>query len=180
MDALKLIPQVFFDLIARVVPGAAAMVAILAHTATTWESWLGTIFGEALGTSPSVSALMLLACCYLIGQLLSPLAKVLQRIGELSIFTPREKAADYDWLRMHQPDAGAHCAKLRAEFSMHNGLAVVLIASACAYLFSYEGWRWSVFGGLTVCGLLMAARGRTTRDTFHEAVDKFAKAAGRT
>jgi hypothetical protein len=178
MDSLKLIPQVFFDIIGRVVPGTIAILAALLLSKTTWESWLRATLGEAPAASSSVSALMLFAGAYVAGQMLSPLAKLVQRAGELRLFSPGPKAEGYDWLRNHHPEAGAHCAKIRAEFTMHNGLAAVLLVSAAVYALRDENWRWSVLGGLILSGLLAAVRGRTTRDTFNETVTKFVKAAG--
>jgi hypothetical protein len=177
MDSLMKIPQVFFDLIGRVVPGAVAILAALLLSNTTWELWLGVTFGETLAKSSSVSVLVFVAGAYVVGQLLSPLAKLVQRAGELSWFRPKPKAKDYDWLRTHYPEAGAHCAKIRAEFTMHNGLAAVLLISGVASPLGVGVWRWPVLVGLICMGLLAAIRGRTTRDTFNETVDEFAKAA---
>jgi hypothetical protein len=178
MDSLKLIPQIFFDIIGRVVPGAVAILAALLLSGTIWESWLRTILGEKVAESPGFSMLIYFIGAYVAGQLLSPLAKLVQRTGELRLFRPKQKARGYDWLRMHHPDAGAHCAKIRAEFTMHNGLAAVLFASAGVYILSGGAWRWWVLGSLIVGGLIAAIRGRTTRDTFNETVAKFAEAAG--
>lgn len=178
MDSLKLIPQVFFDLIGRVVPGAVAILAALLLSKATWESWLIAALGKTLAESATVSVLMFFVGSYVAGQLLSPLAKVVQRTGELRWFGPAAKAKGYDWLRTYHPEAGAHCAKIRAEFTMHNGLAAVLLVSAAVYPFSGDQWRSSVLGGLILGGLLAAVRGRTTRDTFNETVTKFAQAAG--
>ena len=179
MDSLKLIPQVFFDLIGRVVPGAVGVLAALLLSKTTWQSWLHVTLGETVGAESSlVTVFTFLAAAYVVGQLLSPLAKLVQRVGELRWFKPKPKAEGYDWLRTHHPEAGAHCAKIRAEFTMHNGIAAVLLVSAAVYALTAEPWRWSVLGGLILGGLLAAVRGRTTRDTFNETVAKFAKAAG--
>jgi hypothetical protein len=175
MDSLKLIPQFFFDLIARVVPGAVAILVALRLTKTTWESWLNGTLGKALAESSSVSVLMFFAGSYVAGQLLSPLAKLVQRIGER--IRKGSKAEGYDWLRMNYPEAGAYCAKIRAEFTMHNGLSAVLLVSAVAYVFSRDDWKWSVLAGLLLGGLLAALRGRATRDTFNETVKKFKEAA---
>jgi hypothetical protein len=180
MDSLKLIPQIFFDLIGRVVPGALGVVACLLLSGTTWESWLSATLGTSLATnSLPVAILMFLAAAYVVGQLLSPVAKLVQRIGELKYFGKAPKADGYDWLRLHHREAGAFCAKIRAEFTMHNGVAAVLFVSAVVYPLRGEAWRWSVLIGLVFGGLLAAYRGRTTRDTFNETVAKFAKAAGR-
>jgi len=35
----------------------------------------------------------------------------------------------YDWLKIHSPDAGARCAKIRAEYRMHSGISVVMIVT---------------------------------------------------
>jgi hypothetical protein len=178
MEILKLIPQIFFDLIARVVPGAAGVVAYLLLSGTTWESLLSGVMGKSLATDSLVfSILIFLAAAYVVGQLISPAAKIVQRIGEYFKPKPKEAGA-YDWLRLHHPDAGALSAKIRAEFTMHNGLAVVLLVSAVVYPLRGEQWRWSILGALVLGALLSAYRGRTTRDTFNETVEKFAKAAG--
>lgn len=106
---LKLIPQLFFDLIGRVVPGALGVVACLLLSGTTWESWLRVILGESLATdSLPVAILIFLAAAYVVGQLLSPAAKLVQRIGELKYFGPKPKAVGYDWLRLHHPENPHH------------------------------------------------------------------------
>ena len=116
MDSLKLIPQIFFDLIGRVVPGTMGILAALLLSKTTWESWLRATLGQTLATESSLVAIfMFLAAAYVVGQLLSPLAKQIQRVGELRWFKPKPKAEGYDWLRMHHPQAGDYCAKIRAE-----------------------------------------------------------------
>jgi hypothetical protein len=179
MDSLKLIPQIFFDLIGRVVPGALGVVACLLLSGTTWESWLRVTLGQSLATdSLSGAILIFLAAAYVVGQMLSPAAKLIQQIGEVKYFGPKPKAEGYDWLRLHHPEAGAQCAKIRAEFTMHNGIATVLLVSAVVYPLRGDAWRRSVLIGLVFGGLLAAYRGRTTRDTFNETVAKFAKAAG--
>lgn len=180
MESLKIIPEIFFDLIARVVPGGVGLVAYLLLSGKSWQSCLDTSLGSSLAGSLSVAILIFLVAAYLVGQLLSPAAKLVQRIGEDLPNWIREKvpkAEDYDWLRLHYPAAGDQCAKIRAEFTMHNGLAVVLLLTAIAYPLRAGGWRWYVLIGLVLVGLAEFYRGRTTRDTFHEAVKKFRKAA---
>ncbi|KWB61814.1 hypothetical protein [Burkholderia ubonensis] len=175
MDSLKVIPQVFFDLIGRVVPGAVGSVTWLLLTGTTWESWLSVALGKSLATDSSVVAILVfLATAYVTGQLLSPVAKLIQRIGEF--FSPEPKAKDYDLLRLKSPEVGGYCAKIRAEFTMHNGLAAVFLIGAFAYPLRGQDWRWSVLIGLILIGLLEAFRGRTTRDTFNKTVNNFALA----
>jgi len=219
MESLKIIPEIFFDLIARVVPGGVGLVAYLLLSGKSWQSWLDTTLGSSLAGSPSVAILIFLVAAYLVGQLLSAAAKLVQRIGEglpnwiekkfpklverlkikytdgkkpdeknppLRETTPTLvklivckplKAEGYDWLRLHYPGIGDQCAKIRAEFTMHNGLAVVLLLTAIAYPLRVEGWRWYVLIGLVLVGLVEFYRGRTTRDTFNQTVKKFRKAA---
>lgn len=206
MDVLKFIPQVFFDLIGRVVPGAAAIVAALVITSTTWEYWLSAIVGKELGAkSPTAAFALLFASSYVVGQLLSPIAKLVQRIGELfglkprnfpenydrkqgfrknkifylySLVGPKPKADGYDWLRANHPEAGAHCAKIRGEFTMHNGLAAVFLSSAAVYPFRGQPWHATLLTILIVAGVVEFVRGRTTRDTFNKTVREFEKAKG--
>jgi hypothetical protein len=180
-DALKLIPQGFFDLIARMVPGAVAIVVAQILRSESWESDLERVFGPSIAASATASVTLFLGAAYISGQLISPLAKLMQRVGERRMFKPKPKSPSgaYDWLRTHQAEAGgAHSAKIRGEFTMHNGLAVVLIAAAALYPFGVPDWSWPVQAALVVGAALAAIRGRTTRDTFHETVTKFADAAG--
>jgi hypothetical protein len=60
---------------------------------------------------------------------------------------------------------------------MHNGIAVVLLASAIAYRLRDESWEWPQLIALSVGALLAGIRGRNTRDTFNDTVDKFMAAA---
>lgn len=178
LDQLKLIPQVFFDLIARVVPGAIGIVAALLLSKTTLESWLRDALGERLASSSSLgAAVIFLAAAYVVGQVLSPLAKGVQRLGELRWFKPEPKAEGFDWLRLHHPAAGDQCAKIRAEFTMHNSFVVVLLVSAIVYPLRDGSWQWPVLVALSVGALLAGIRGRTTRDTFNKTVAKFVEAA---
>jgi hypothetical protein len=100
---------------------------------------------------------------------------VIPALERLKRLRPK-KAKGYDWLRMHYPGAGDQCAKIRAEFTMHNGIAVVLLASAIFYPV-FGGRRWYVFFVLLIGFVIAAIRGRTTRDTFNETVTKFVEAA---
>src|SRR5262249_46124511 len=134
------------------------------------------------------STALFLVSAYIVGQILSVFAKYVERIGgALKKKSKIEKESKennyYDWLRMHKPDAGAHCAKIRGEFTMHNGLAVVLLFSAIACaLRSYQTlfWEyqhWVVVLGLIVLAIFSGIRGRLTEKTFHETAVKFIQAA---
>src|SRR5262249_40492405 len=151
----------------------------------SWSSFLDRYLGPPFTTKDSllVSTTLFLFAAYVMGQLLSPYAKLVQRLGEsrlvqriaiarskfvqrIEIAIARSKLCQriekwlgiikqesepksmqesepkpmpnadkgaYDWLRIHSKEAGAQCAKIRAEFTMHNGLAVVFFASSVCY-----------------------------------------------
>jgi hypothetical protein len=208
MDGLKLIPSVFFDAIARVVPGAAAILAFLVlfqgggAARQSWSSIVDRYLGSPFAATNSllVSTSLFLFAAYVVGQLLSPYAKLVQRIGESEFvqgiarsrlvqrigkglgFNPKQMpnapSGAYDWLRTHGKAAGAQCAKIRAEFTMHNGLAVVFLTSSVCYPIQTPDWDWRILLALLIATVSTAIRGRTTRDTFEETVRKFADAAG--
>lgn len=191
MDSLKLIPSVFFDVIARVVPGATAIVAYLLLSGSTWSQILEKTLGPPFAKSDALLTAtgLLFVAAYVMGQLIAPLAKLAQRIGEWKYLylkrkgwrvtlTPKPKADPlaYDFLRLYHKDAGSQCAKIRAEFTMYNGLATVFLASSACYPLSASMLDWSVLVILVGTTLATAIRGRTTRDTFNETVTKFASA----
>jgi hypothetical protein len=178
MDALKLIPSVFFDGIARVVPGITAIVAYLLLSEQTWSQVIEKTLGPPFATTDGLlaSTILLFFFAYIVGQLIAPFAKLAQRIGEWEMFKPKPKAHPdaYDFLRLYHKRPGEQCAKIRAEFTMFNGLAVVFLASTISYPILLPAWRWTVLLMLAGLTIATAIRGRTTRDTFNETVMKFA------
>ena len=125
MDALKLIPQVFFDVIGRVVPGSLRIFLWLmldSEAPMHWDHILRRAFmstsKEAIPTLLALSSV--LGFGYVLGHILSPITKFIQAKGEwLSpLKTPLDekhpgalsKSNKYEWLRLHRPEAGAHCA----------------------------------------------------------------------
>ena len=203
MDSLKLIPSVFFDAIARVVPGATAIVAYLLISGRTWSQILENTLGPPFAKSDSLLTAtgLLLFSAYVVGQLIAPFAKLAQRIGEwkpkfqAKLFRrepfaklakrigewkwfkdkPQAPEGAYDYLRLYYKDAGSQCAKIRAEFTMYNGLAMVFFASSVSYLMFTPNREWLVLIILLGTTLATGFRGRTTRDTFEQTVGKFVK-----
>lgn len=201
MDSLKLIPSVFFDAIARVVPGATAIVAYLLISGRTWSQILENTLGPPFAESDSVLTAtgLLLFSAYVVGQLIAPFAKLAQRIGEWhpkfqarlfrsGLFAklaksigewkwfkckPQAVPRGYDFLRLHYKDAGSQCAKIRAEFTMYNGLAMVFFASSVSYFMFTSIREWRILIILLGTTLATGIRGRTTRDTFADTVNKF-------
>ena len=167
----------FFDAIARVVPGATAIVAYLLISGRRWSEILENTLGPSFANSDSLltSTGLLLFSAYVVGQLIAPFAKLAQRIGEWNWFKPRQKAQSgaYDYLRLYYKDAGSQCAKIRAEFTMYNGLATVFFASSASYLMFTSIREWRVLIILLVTTLATGIRGRTTRDTFEKTVSTF-------
>jgi hypothetical protein len=224
MEALKLIPQVFFDLLARLVPGCLGLVSYLILWKKDWESIITYLFGQSFAReSKTISFFIFLGAGFVLGELLSPLAKMVQRINEIKIpastsgfkilkrrcrnyfkisfnkmFRVRvrkisllkrlakqksqkqqketkfdEKKLRYDRLRMEKPDIGALCAKIRAEFTMHNGLSVVFAIDSICYPLSNLPFHCYILLLLLFIFFLAAYRGRTTDKTFNDTVAKF-------
>jgi hypothetical protein len=178
MEGLKIIPQVFFDLIARVIPGAAGIISYLILFDKTWGQLTSRFLGSSTEVGVVLSIFIFLGAAYVVGHLLSPAAKYVQRLGERKIFHPAPKEeGSYDDLRLRHPEVGALCAKIRAEFTMYNGLAVVFALSAAYYPFSKLQWNWFAFTLLVVITLSQLIRGKETRDTFNKTTRKFFDAA---
>ncbi|WP_273457647.1 hypothetical protein, partial [Nevskia ramosa] len=83
----------------------------------------------------------------------------------------------YDWLRVHRPDAGALAAKIRAEYTMHFSLAAafllgLLIATYWTFVSpdaaSNPWWRLIALIGLIALSLY---RGHGTVKTFCASVN---------
>jgi hypothetical protein len=185
MDALKIVPQVFFDLIARVVPGLTAIVLLLSIVDCTRAALTIFLFKILTGTPfdneyPSgLVAISALITAYIVGHLISPFTKLVEDLGR-KIPKKIEKASseNYNWLRLHEAEAGALCAKVRAEFMMYDGLAVVFFASAVAVVIKDQTCRhvlWAV--ALAFVALLMGYRGRRTYETYGEVVNHLYNAA---
>jgi hypothetical protein len=131
MDFLKFIPQLFFDLIARVVPGVAALViAVWVSPTLHWADLLGLAAGGELDASNAFAFAFFvpLGVGFVLGHLLSPLGKLLCIWSKAD--PPVQPWQKYDWLRVHRPDAGALAAKIRAEYSMHFSLAAAFLLGA--------------------------------------------------
>ena len=76
----------------------------------------------------------------------------------------------YDWLRAHQPAAGALCAKIRAEYTMYYALSAAFLA--VAVMASVSGaFTWALASLLAVP--LTAWRGAKIEETFQETTRKF-------
>ena len=112
-------------------------------------------------------SLVALFLSFLVGYVLAPIAKQVQRMNERLLLKDPDTGEMYDQLRAHRPDAGALCAKIRAEFTMHNALSVAFVAVALmstqSDAIATGGWHW--FWALVSLGVavLMDWRGATTK-----------------
>ena len=187
MEFGKLIPQIFFDILARWIPGLTVTVAwiiLLGHSA--WSNALNLVLAGHLGNNnalPAVS-LSLTVVPFIVGYVIAPFAKGVQRGNEHAWwFLPgrqwvsEDKAAGngYDQLRLEHPDAGALCAKIRAEFTMYNALAP---AAALIAIMGIFAGRYYISIASFLAIPLLAQRGAKTEGTFQKTTRKFCKAAG--
>jgi len=181
MDALKTVPQLFFDAIARVVPGLTAVLLYFGFFDRNWSHWRWFAEGTLARKDDYPQGfviLSLLVGAYTCGQFVSPLAKQLEKITD--DLSKRRNAGDlYNWIRLHQADVGALCAKIRAEYVMFNSLAIIFVSFAAALLLRPElvslGWLFV----LPTAGLIMGYRGFDTKTTFVRSVEQFHAAATR-
>ncbi len=137
MEAFNLIPQVFFDFIARLIPGAVALFLLdLWSKENLWERLLRGVSVDLLNGDnvTAIAFLTLSGTAYIIGQLLAPVGKLWGKAAQALWFKVWRKSSAlqgskeetwlcYDWLRVHFPEAGALTAKVRAEYTMFNSLS---------------------------------------------------------
>ena len=173
---MKLIPQLFFDLIGRVVPGGVAIALILCYSETALSNWtefmrnsLGLPGKQELPSSYVLFTLLFFA--FVVGHVLSPFTKLAEWVGQhYPPGKPKPDSRKYEWLRVNNPDAGALCAKLRAEFTMYNALGAVFFLSAVTLGFLKSAPNLLHILGFLLLSILMIYRGRETRQTFANSV----------
>jgi hypothetical protein len=198
----ELIPQVFFDILARYVPGLVIFGSwILLLGQDDWPGLLSTVVGGQLGSGNAffTAALVLLFAPFVVGYVIAPFAKAVQLGNERGWWLPprpsrsvyergerkwrpkdwwvvSDKAAGegYDWLRENASDAGALSAKIRAEFTMYNALSVAFLAITVMACIAGE-YSWAVASGLATP--VMAYRGATMEETFYSTTRKLCEAA---
>ena len=184
MEFGKLIPQIFFDILTRFVPGAVLLCSWIVFLGRDdWRRLLDSLLGGNLHDDNAlpVSMLALLFLSFLLGYLLAPFTRGMQRLNEapplVTKVTRRRWFANdpdaeprYDWLRAHQPAAGALCAKIRAEYTMYYALSAAFLA--VAVMASASGAvAWALASLLAVP--LTAWRGAKIEETFQDTTRKF-------
>jgi hypothetical protein len=117
MEFGKLVPQILFDILTRFVPGAVLLCSWIAFLGQDdWRRLLDALLGGNLHDDNAlpVSMLALLFLSFLLGYLLAPFTRGVQRLNEapplVTKMTRRrwftndpDAEARYDWLRAHQP-----------------------------------------------------------------------------
>ncbi len=110
MDALKLIPQLFYDLISRVLPGSVLIILLAAST----DSKLGKVttdFWEG-ATAIQESALLLgfgfVVAAYLVGQIIAPISDFIENTVVRRLFP-----AYFQVLQIGVSSKGAYSANMR-------------------------------------------------------------------
>jgi hypothetical protein len=184
MEFGKLVPQVFFDILTRFVPGAVLLCSWIVFLGQDdWRRLLDSLLGGNLHDDNAlpVSMLAVVFLSFLLGYLLAPFTRGVQRLNEappwVAKVTRRRWFANdpnaeprYDWLRAHQPAAGALCAKIRAEYTMYYALSAAFLA--VAVMASVSGaLAWALASLLAVP--LTAWRGAKIEETFQETTRKF-------
>ncbi len=126
------IPQLFYDLIGRVVPGAAILVSVLflPFDHSVPRAFITFLFKDS-GTPTAIAALAWLLASYLVGVLLGAIGFCISgrewRVKpiELSALEPPDLSDEnsrhaymYDAVQFRAPRVGARLAKLRAEKHM--------------------------------------------------------------
>jgi hypothetical protein len=184
MEFGKLVPQLLFDIFTRFVPGAVLLCSWIVFLGQDdWRRLLDALLGGNLQDDNAlpVSMLAVLFLSFLLGYLLAPFARGVQRLNEAPPLVTRltrkrwlvndpNAEASYDWLRAHQPAAGTLCAKIRAEYTMYYALSATFLAVAVMASVSGD-FAWALASVLAVP--LTAWRGAKIEETFQETTRKF-------
>jgi len=156
MDVLKLVPQVFFDLIARMIPGGALLLGLEVGSGNRdlVSSLLALAAPNAeLQKSAIVWLVVMGSTVYALGHLMAPIVRLLEKRHET---IPEHIWEHYDWLRLHRPEAGALVARIRAEYTMYGGFSVAFLLTAVLLLIrtlvQSVGWAHRVYPLLAASG----------------------------
>ncbi len=86
MDVLRLIPQLYYDLVSRVFPGSMTILAITLAVDFKLGSILAFVLAGAPQQSTLVLGLMVFIGAYMTGQLIAPLRDFLERQVAVRLF----------------------------------------------------------------------------------------------
>jgi hypothetical protein len=162
---LNWVPQIFYDLIGRIVPGgfllgiacliflkpaqwqlifSTTKTTVLTSTGTSETTTGSTGTSETTtGISASLLVLLVLVVTYVVGSLLGGLSALADRNfwqkGKTDL-TDKKKKIDtsyvYDYIQFHRPDIGSRLAKISAERHMCRVLFVGAVILIISYVFA--------------------------------------------
>ena len=161
MDFSLTIPGVFYDLIARVIPGFYLLIATRIFVPRAYEFFRAIDVGSKEGLAALGAILAAIVTCYLLGWILHGLALLTRLADRLRPKEGKEERdRQYDVLRLENESVGYRVLKLRAEATM---LSTCLVATAVVFLADVAlSWHeWSL-AGRALAYLLLAA-------SFHQA-----------
>lgn len=177
MRVPKGIPQALLSLPARVVPGLV-LVAVLEYASggTLWARLLMHISVELLHPDNvwGFAVVVGLVVAISLGQLLAVIGNFIEQLTDRLL--KRERLSDaYDWLRVHEPQAGELAAEDLAEFKLFNSLAASFLVSFIVSLAaSFPPFLHAFFA---LSSVLMAWRGAVAKTKFQETAEKLRQAA---
>ena len=147
-QAFGVIPNAYFDIIARVIPGLLLLIGINRVTGLNLVTVVASIFAsEKVSESTTAWILIVGTTGYVLGHALSPVVRFLESrpglLGKpdarthyfLPPFWRSEKASkksrtklqkQYNTLRSTNPSAAALAIRIRAEYTMYGGFALCL------------------------------------------------------
>ena len=108
MDVLKLIPQLYYDLLGRFVPGAVLLIGLRIRFAAQPTPPFSTTMAKLLGLrseSVLLEASAFLLAAYVVGHLLAPLSRQVERIISKRSKDPLEQICDGGPAVLHQVSA---------------------------------------------------------------------------
>ena len=163
-----LIPQVYFDIIGRVVPGTILIGSIyltILGPADFWirlQDWLGKSSGVAVS---ALAALILLASYTLAILLWCPWFWLMKWIREEKFwYCKKDFVRDYETVKHGSLSAGSRLTKLKAQ--IHMGETLLVGFALCSFLSLLSGrWGWSndhrqLVSGLFALAVLLACCAR--------------------
>src|SRR5437016_4864979 len=145
MNVVEIIPQLFFDLIARAVPGSVFLGLIMYGNRDTWQTAVERLWPTA-ALSPVYGLAVFIGVAYVIGHILAAPAQLFDGFIDRRAqkFIDRELGKDakkidecwgnLDWLRVHQPDLAIIPTKIFAEYTMYSELAVAFLLATMGTL----------------------------------------------
>jgi hypothetical protein len=161
VEASSVVPNQFFDIFARIVPGAVLLFALDAGDGPNLlERVLKFFVPDSLRDDVVPWLVVLIAVTFTLGHLLSPFVKLLDRMGKAvrkTAWYQHRKGYDshlfddetgrYNRLRFTHSASMTSATRIRAEYTMYGGIAAAI---AVAEIVALGGWLWNPVAPLEV------------------------------